>query len=244
MPVRPALSGLRRLALFRGQGSSPLDLAVPGWECRIVDAYRTCELAAQEVPRPEQPVVITSPRAAEWFAARFPGHQGPIATAGKATASPLQKVGLNCLVPKETGGEAALLALASVLSADRDIFFPCGVKTAGTVEMAAGRLGLSLRQVAVYRLEPLPLPPLGALDALAFLSGQAVRMVRQGVSVACWQQWQELPVLATPTALAALETLVWQGKRFLITKTAQRMLDFDIPLLLTDVLGSIECCSG
>lgn len=243
MPVRPALSGLRRLALFRGEGT-PLDLAVPGWECRIVDAYRTCELATREVPRLEQPVVITSPRAAEWFAARFPGHQGPIATAGKATASSLQKVGLNCLVPKETGGEAALLALVSVLSADRDIFFPCGVKTAGTVEAAAERLGLSLRQVAVYRLEPLPLPPLGRLDALAFLSGQGVRVVRQGVPAACWQELRELPVLATPTALAALETLAWQGKRFQITKTAQRMLDFDIPLLLTDALGSIECCSG
>lgn len=240
MPERPDLSGLRRLALFRGEGT-PLELAVPGWECRIIDAYRTCELAVQEVPRPGQPVVITSPRAAEWFAARFPGHQGPIATAGKATASPLQKVGLNCLVPEETGGEAALLALASGLSSDREVFFPCGVKTAGTVEMAAGTLGLSLRQVAVYRLEPLPLPPLGKLDALAFLSGQAVRILCQGVSAACWQELRELPVLGTSTALAALETLMWQGKRFQITKTAQRMLGFDIPLLLTDVLGSIEC---
>jgi len=243
VPARPVLSGLRRLALFRGQGT-PLELVVPGWECRIVDAYRTCELAVSEIPRPEQPVVITSPRAAEWFAARFPEHQGPIATAGKVTAIPLQRVGLNCLVPKETGGEAALLALAFMLSADRDIFFPCGVKTAGTVEAAAEKLGLSLRQVAVYRLEPLPLPPLGRLDALAFLSGQAVRMVRQGVPAACWQELRDLPVLVTPTAQMALETLAWQGKRFQITKMAQGKADFDIPLLLTDVLGSIECCSG
>lgn len=238
MPERLDLSGLRRLALFRGEGA-PLDLAVPGWECRVFDAYRTCELDAQEVPRPEQPVVITSPRAAEWFAARFPGHQGPIATAGKATATPLQKVGLNCLVPKEMGGEAALLALASVLSTNRDIFFPCGVKTAGTVEVTARKLGLSLQQVAVYRLEPLPLPPLGKLDALAFLSGQAVRIVCQSLSAACWQELCELPVLGTPTALTALEALAWQGKRFMVAKTAQGMLDFDIPLLLTDALGSI-----
>jgi hypothetical protein len=127
--------------------------------------------------------------------------------------------------------------LTSAISSDREVFFPCGRQTAGSVEAEAARLGIALRPLPVYDLEPLPLPSLGRLDAVAFLSGQAVRWVRQGIPEGCWQELRGLPALATPTALAVLEAEGWLGKRCRLEKSTDGNAGFDIPLSLVGAVG-------
>jgi uroporphyrinogen-III synthase len=157
-------------------------------------------------------VVLTSRHAASWFVRHHPQYRGVVAVSGDGTAAILREAGMDCLVPSTLGGAAALEILDVVQG--ETVLFPCGEKTAGTVEALALARGIDLRRLVVYGLQPvesLRLPP--RVDAIGFLSGQMVEMFHQNLAIGAWNDLSRLPVLCLKgTAEAALESLGWLGQ--------------------------------
>jgi len=212
------LPGNRCLLLARSEEDAADGMDVPGWDLFQV---AVCEVVERSISWNGQAdaAVITSRHAARWFLTHCPGFDGPIAASGPATAKILREAGFACTVPTRHGGKDALDALEQPAGAR--ILFPCGERTAGTVETRARERGLGLERLVVYGLKPcegLVIPD--SIDVFAFWSGQMVSFFKDAMGESRWERLRQLPVLCLEgTSQDALLTLGWSGEMVVLEKT-------------------------
>lgn len=204
------MPGNRRLLLVCSQDLEP-DLELPGWELVPCPVNRVVSL-----PTPWSgscdAVIVTSRHAVPWLARTMGGFAGPVGVSGPATAAKVRDAGFRAVAPQGWGGEGALKALG--LPAGSKVLFPCGERTAGSVEGQAHAKGIELTRLEVYRLEPCA-EGLEALpedvEGVVFLSGQMVRHFHEGLGAARPGGLRLLPALCTPSARTQLQALAWEG---------------------------------
>lgn len=222
MRTRPDLSGNRRLLLVRSQEDES-SLELPGWDLIPLVVNRVVA-----VPTPWagvcDAVIVTSRHAVPWLARELKGFAGPVGVSGPATAQKVRQAGFRCAVPETWGGEGALRALE--LPAGSKVLFPCGMRTAGSVERVAEALSLELIRVEVYRLEPCGHSceaMIQDVEGVIFLSGQMVRHFHEQEWASHWQRLQALPALCTESARVELSALGWEGPLWTLEKKGGQM---------------------
>lgn len=216
------MSGNRRLLLVRSQeDESSLELL--GWDLIPLVVNRVVDL-----PTPWtgvcDAVIVTSRNAVPWLARELKGFAGPVGVSGPATAQKVRQAGFRCTVPESWGGEGALRALD--LPAGSKVLFPCGMRTAGSVERTAEALGLELIRVEVYRLEPCgpscqSVPQ--EVEGVIFLSGQMVRHFHEQDWISTSRGLRALPALCTDSARVELLALGWEGPLWRLEKKGGQM---------------------
>ena len=178
MPDAPVLAILASAPGHKG-------LAVRGWTPQIVATGRQ-EFVSVDDPLflplldAAQALVLTSPRAARWLAARdVPAASlRPVLVSGPATGALLPDRWMRLVPPSSGGSAVADLAASRGLSR---LLHLCAEETAGTLERRASALGLELSRLVVYRTAALPdLSPadrdvLDRARATVFLAPSAVR---------------------------------------------------------------------
>lgn len=216
------MSGNRRLLLVRSQEDES-SLELPGWELVPLVVNRVVDLPTSWAGGCDA-VVVTSRNAVPWLARELKGFAGPVGVAGPATAQKVRQAGFRCAVPEIWGGEGALRALE--LPAGSKVLFPCGVRTAGSVERVAEALGLELIRVEVYRLEPCShsgtdIPR--EVEGVVFLSAQMVRHFHEQEWTSSSHGLRTLPALCTESAQAELQALRWEGPLIRLEKKGGQM---------------------
>lgn len=217
MRTRPGLSGNRRLLLVRSQEDES-SLELPGWDLIPLVVNRVVTVPATWIGVCDA-VVVTSRNAVPWLAQAMEGFEGPVGVSGPATATKVREAGFRCVVPETWGGEGALRALD--LPVGSKVLFPCGTRTAGSVERVAQALELELIRVEVYRLEscsPTYKVWFGDVEGVIFLSGQMVRHFQESTLSSRSHRLQALPAFCTPSARVELVALGWEGPLRLLEK--------------------------